>query len=72
MFNAYVAPNSKIPDCENTHENGNLAMRSRHSGGINALLADGSVRFIKDSVNEMTWWALGSKAGGEVISADAY
>ena len=35
-------------------------------------LADGSVRFIKDSVNLQTWWALGTRDGGEVISSDAY
>jgi prepilin-type N-terminal cleavage/methylation domain-containing protein/prepilin-type processing-associated H-X9-DG protein len=45
---------------------------SRHSGGVNLLLADGSIRFIKNSVNIATWSALGSKNGGEVISADSY
>jgi hypothetical protein len=39
---------------------------------VNVLFADGSVKFIKDSINQPTWWALGTKAGGEVISADAY
>ena len=29
-------------------------------------------RFVKDSINRMTWWGLGTKAGGEVISSDAY
>ena len=45
---------------------------SNHSGGVNVCMADGSVRFIKDSVNMNTWWALGSKAGGEVIDASSY
>jgi prepilin-type N-terminal cleavage/methylation domain-containing protein/prepilin-type processing-associated H-X9-DG protein len=45
---------------------------SRHPGGVNLLLADGSVRFIKDSVNVVTWRALGTIAGGEVIRADAF
>jgi prepilin-type processing-associated H-X9-DG protein len=45
---------------------------SHHPGGVNLLFADGSVRFIKDSVATTTWWALGSRAGGEVVSADAY
>ena len=44
---------------------------SRHPGGVNVLNADGSTRFIKDTVDPNTWWALGSKAGGEVISADS-
>ena len=45
---------------------------SRHPGGVNLLLGDGSVRFIKDSINVATWRALGTIRGGEVISADAY
>jgi len=46
--------------------------RSRHSGGVNVLLGDGSVRFIKNSINAATWIGLGSISGGEVISADSY
>ena len=45
---------------------------SYHPGGVNALMADGSVRFIKDTINQITWWSLGSIAGGEVISSDSY
>jgi prepilin-type N-terminal cleavage/methylation domain-containing protein/prepilin-type processing-associated H-X9-DG protein len=45
---------------------------SRHSGGVNVGFADGSVRFIKDSISLPTWWALGSRNGGEVVSADSY
>ncbi|MEO6810754.1 MAG: DUF1559 domain-containing protein, partial [Isosphaeraceae bacterium] len=46
--------------------------QSNHSGGSNVLMADGSVKFIKDSVSWMTWWSLGTKANGEVISSDSY
>jgi prepilin-type N-terminal cleavage/methylation domain-containing protein/prepilin-type processing-associated H-X9-DG protein len=67
-----ATPNSPNADCQNTQDNGMLAMRSRHPGGINSLFADGSVRFMKNSVNQITWWALGTKAGGEVISANSY
>lgn len=49
-----------------------LAATSNHPGGVNVLFADGSVKFIKDSVNAGTWRALGTIAGGEVISADSY
>jgi prepilin-type N-terminal cleavage/methylation domain-containing protein/prepilin-type processing-associated H-X9-DG protein len=45
---------------------------SRHPGVVNVLMCDGSVKAIKSSVNVNTWWALGSRAGSEVISADAY
>ena len=43
-----------------------------HPGGANALLGDGSVRFIKQSINLLTWQALSSRANGEVIGANAY
>ncbi|WP_165072935.1 DUF1559 domain-containing protein [Paludisphaera rhizosphaerae] len=65
-------------DWDSTDENDggptymSLAATSRHSGGVNALMADGSVRFIKDSIAPTAWRALGSIAGGEVVSADSY
>jgi prepilin-type N-terminal cleavage/methylation domain-containing protein/prepilin-type processing-associated H-X9-DG protein len=79
-FNTIVPPNSKqYPwgDCrdqgggwpdESTFANAS----SNHPGGVNTLLADGSVRFIKDSINMTTWWALGTKDGNEVMSGDSY
>jgi prepilin-type N-terminal cleavage/methylation domain-containing protein/prepilin-type processing-associated H-X9-DG protein len=45
---------------------------SMHPGGSNMLFGDGSVHFLKNSINLHTYCALGSKAGGEVISSDAY
>jgi prepilin-type N-terminal cleavage/methylation domain-containing protein/prepilin-type processing-associated H-X9-DG protein len=45
---------------------------SRHSGGVNTLFGDGSVKFIKNSIDLQTWRALGTRAGGEVISADSF
>ena len=44
---------------------------SRHAAGVNVLNGDGSVRFVKDSVNLATWRALGTRAGGEIISSDS-
>ena len=41
-------------------------------GGVNTLMADGSVKFIKDTINVVTWRALGSISGGEVLSSDSY
>jgi len=49
-----------------------LAASSLHPGGVNALFADGSVRFIKNSISPVTWTALGTIAGREVISSDQY
>ena len=45
---------------------------SAHPGGVNVLLCDGSVRFIKDSIARVTWRALGTRAGGEAISGDSF
>lgn len=45
---------------------------SAHPGGVNVLTGDGSVRFVKNAVSVPTWRALGSRAGGEIVSADAY
>jgi len=45
--------------------------RSFHPGGVNATMCDGSVRFVKNSINISTWMAAGTSQGGEVISADA-
>ncbi len=49
-----------------------LCASSKHSGGVNALFADGSVHFCKDTVNPYIWRALGSVQGGEVVSSDQY
>ena len=45
---------------------------SRHPGGVNVGLADGSVRFIKDTVNLAAWRGLGTRNGGEILSADSF
>jgi prepilin-type N-terminal cleavage/methylation domain-containing protein/prepilin-type processing-associated H-X9-DG protein len=49
-----------------------VTARSYHPGGVNALLGDGSVRFVKSTIAGMIWRALGSVSGGEIVSADAY
>jgi prepilin-type N-terminal cleavage/methylation domain-containing protein/prepilin-type processing-associated H-X9-DG protein len=45
---------------------------SRHSGGANFTFADGSVHFLKSSINPIPWRALATRNFGEVISADSY
>ncbi|WP_422927766.1 DUF1559 domain-containing protein [Singulisphaera sp. PoT] len=45
---------------------------SRHPGIVNVLFLDGSVKAIKSTVNIQTWWAIGSRAGNEVVSSDAF
>ncbi|MBI1322584.1 DUF1559 domain-containing protein [bacterium] len=46
-------------------------MYSEHPGGANIMLGDGSVRFIKATINQRVWAALATKSGGEVISAES-
>ena len=49
-----------------------IAASSRHPGGVNTAFADGSDKFIKNTVNPGTWAALATPSGGEVISSDSY
>jgi prepilin-type N-terminal cleavage/methylation domain-containing protein/prepilin-type processing-associated H-X9-DG protein len=84
MYNHLRPPNDKRPDCRGglPHSNRsdplwswlsqNIAARGPHPGGVNALMADGHVAFVKDSINVLVWQGLGSRNGGEVISADAF
>ncbi len=45
-----------------------LASRSRHAGGVSALLCDGSVHFCADAIDLQLWKALSSQAGGELVT----
>jgi prepilin-type N-terminal cleavage/methylation domain-containing protein/prepilin-type processing-associated H-X9-DG protein len=51
---------------------GSAPPSSNHPGGVNVCFTDGSVKFVKDSVGLQAWWALGTRAGGEVLSSDSY
>jgi prepilin-type N-terminal cleavage/methylation domain-containing protein/prepilin-type processing-associated H-X9-DG protein len=77
LFNTVATPN--IFNDTWTHCGFNASSRSvlsnadsYHAGGVNCGMADGSVKFIKDGVNRFTWFALGTKSNGEVISSDSY
>jgi prepilin-type N-terminal cleavage/methylation domain-containing protein/prepilin-type processing-associated H-X9-DG protein len=45
---------------------------SMHPGGVNMLFADGSVHFIKNTINPNTWWGINTMNGQEIISNDQY
>jgi prepilin-type N-terminal cleavage/methylation domain-containing protein/prepilin-type processing-associated H-X9-DG protein len=70
----HIMPPNK-PSCNTSADYGVIdsfiGASSSHPGGTNVLLMDGSVRFLKDGVNLMIWNGLGTRAGGEVIGADA-
>jgi prepilin-type N-terminal cleavage/methylation domain-containing protein/prepilin-type processing-associated H-X9-DG protein len=79
-FNTIVPPNStQYPwgDCRDQwggwpDESTFASVNSNHPGGVNVLFTDGSVRFIKNGISMPIWWALGTKANGEVLSSDSY
>jgi prepilin-type N-terminal cleavage/methylation domain-containing protein/prepilin-type processing-associated H-X9-DG protein len=71
------APNPQYPSCSvnktGAGQNpGSVNMASFHPGGANILMTDGSVRFLKNSTNLMTVWALGSRAQGEIVDASSF
>jgi prepilin-type N-terminal cleavage/methylation domain-containing protein/prepilin-type processing-associated H-X9-DG protein len=81
LFNTIVPPNStqyKWSACRfgcvgcGADDGHYTPATSNHPGGVNVGMVDGSCRFIKSSIAMSTWWALGSRAGGEVISSDSY
>jgi prepilin-type processing-associated H-X9-DG protein len=50
----------------------NTGFKNHHPGGCNFVFVDGSVHFLKRSINMYTYCALGSRNGGEVVSSDSY
>ncbi len=62
------------PSCKNGLTWNGVAMTatSRHPGGVNVALADGSVRFIREGIDERVWASLGTIRSGETIPGDAY
>ncbi len=48
-----------------------IGASSNHPGGVNVSFLDGSVHFVKSTINPLTWWAVATMAGGEVISASS-
>ena len=49
-----------------------LSASSNHPGGVNVLFMDGSVRFVKNSVNYRPWYAIATPHNGESVSSDAF
>jgi prepilin-type N-terminal cleavage/methylation domain-containing protein/prepilin-type processing-associated H-X9-DG protein len=65
-------PADWLQNCPQALTLGQWAFQSLHPGGANFAFADGSVRFVKNSTSDATYQALGTRAGGEVISSDSY
>jgi prepilin-type processing-associated H-X9-DG protein len=79
MFNTIVTPNSTQYKWGGCKQGGGgwaegmsyVNSSSNHSGGCNFLMGDGSVRFIKSTVNPQSYMASGTRANGEVVSSDS-
>jgi prepilin-type N-terminal cleavage/methylation domain-containing protein/prepilin-type processing-associated H-X9-DG protein len=82
-FMTLLTPNSTAPDVVNwAIQNGDPLMpvttagtqysaaRSRHTGGVNASMCDGSIRFVSNSITLATWMSAGTENGGEVLGSD--
>lgn len=85
-FHTVVTPNTSAPDLISSTSfftpNGDplmpvalgfpqrAAARSRHTGGVNTAMADGSIRFVRNSISATSWAAMGSMSGNEAISND--
>jgi prepilin-type N-terminal cleavage/methylation domain-containing protein/prepilin-type processing-associated H-X9-DG protein len=81
MFNTVVPPNGggnvkwsacRMDCCVQAQHADYVNAMSNHPGGVNVLMADGSSKFIKSTVSVQTWWAIGTRGSGEVISSDSY
>jgi len=78
LGNVLQPPNPPYPNCRTETWDGDFdqpgmyGLSSYHPGGANVAFADGSVRFLKNTTNERTVWALGTRDGGEIVSADSY
>jgi prepilin-type N-terminal cleavage/methylation domain-containing protein/prepilin-type processing-associated H-X9-DG protein len=68
LYTHTLPPNYAGKDCVRSVglNHGHLAARSYHLGGVHVLFADGSVRFISDSITPACWRALGTRAGGDL------
>jgi prepilin-type N-terminal cleavage/methylation domain-containing protein/prepilin-type processing-associated H-X9-DG protein len=77
-YNHYYLPNDPRWDCFTYSLDpailytsiGWRTARSRHSGGVNLVLGDGSVRFVGNTVSQATWRALSTRRGGEILGND--
>jgi len=75
MLNTVQTPNSPNIDCQECagcgwmDSDGIFTARSQHVGGVNVVMADGSVQFVSDSINRDTWRAMGTKDGAEATGA---
>ncbi len=75
LYNHVMTPNLwSCDDSNNVWVNDGAAATaaSRHPGVVNVAFCDGTVRAVKSSINVLVWWALGTRAGGEIVTSDSF
>lgn len=74
IYSHVVTPNGF--DCRNGPRGGQPPRRSvitamsEHVGGVNVLMADGSVHFVINNIDRSVWWSIGTRSGNEAIAAE--
>ena len=76
IYSHTVMPNRYACEYSNSAQDGRATITgvnasSNHPGGVNVLFMDGSVRFIKSSVNYLPWYAIATPDNNETFSSDA-
>ncbi len=69
-FTTLMVPNSNQWDCSQSSNRAMYAARSLHTGGVQTLKGDGSVKFVTDSINFLSWRAIGGIADRVVVNSD--
>lgn len=70
LYNHAQPPNGRIPDCVAGGSRTAMGMataRSRHPGGVNVLMGDGSLRFVSEGIAGNVWRGLGTRNGAELV-----
>ncbi|MBX6313774.1 MAG: DUF1559 domain-containing protein [Isosphaeraceae bacterium] len=78
LGNTLLPPTPNIPNCQimttqvDMDSPGLYGMSSYHNAGANIMMADGSVRFLKQSASYFTIWKLGSRNQNDVLGGDEF
>ncbi len=72
LYNHTLKPNQNSCTNDTAFQQGAWTAGSGHPGGVNLLFADGHTRLVRDAISLVVWRGLGSRNGGETLSADAF